>query len=108
MIPAIVLLKAELVSKERHNERATSRKTDKSKTVSTERQEYCQFELKIEFLMTKLTLILTLNDPKPDPQDNVALLIQYLCRSFIMSLFQSVALLNGFQSKCLCLCGGHS
>ena len=52
-----------LVSKERHNERATSRKSDKSKTVSKERQEYCQFELKIVFLMTKLTLILTLNDP---------------------------------------------
>ena len=48
-----------LVSKERHNERATSRKSDKSKTVSKERQEYCQFELK----MTKLTLILILKDP---------------------------------------------
>src|SRR6218665_408153 len=29
------------------------------------------------------------------PQDDVALLIQYLCRSFVMSLFRSVALLNG-------------
>src|SRR6218665_2318628 len=53
----------------RHNqvsiERATSRKSDKSKTVSKEQQEYCQFELKIVFLMTKLTLglILTLIDP---------------------------------------------
>jgi len=44
-------------------ERATSCKSDKSKSVSKERQEYCQFELKIMFLMTKLTLILTLNDP---------------------------------------------
>ena len=52
-----------IVSKERHNERATSRKSDKSKTVSKERQEHCQFELKLVFLMTKLTLILILNDP---------------------------------------------
>jgi len=29
-----------VISKERHNERATSRKSDKSKTVSKERQEY--------------------------------------------------------------------
>jgi len=48
-----------LVSKERHNERATSRKSKKSKSVSKERQEYCRFELKIVFLMTNLTL----NDP---------------------------------------------
>src|SRR6218665_3544152 len=52
-----------LASKKRHNERATSRKSDKSKSVSKERQEYCRFELKIVFLMTKLTLILTQNDP---------------------------------------------
>src|SRR6218665_1052978 len=44
-------------------ERATSRNSDKSKTVSKERQEYCRFELKIVFLMTKLTLIITLIDP---------------------------------------------
>ena len=54
----------ELVPKERHNERATSHKSDKSKTVSKERQEYCHFELKIVFLMTKLTLILTLTTLK--------------------------------------------
>src|SRR6218665_1309427 len=72
-----------LVSKEQHNERATSRKSDKSKTVSKERQEYCQFELKIVFIMTKLTLILTLilttlTTPNPTltyPQDDVVLLI---------------------------------
>jgi len=52
-----------LVSKERQNERATYRKSDKSKRVSKERQEYCRFELKFVFLMTKLTLALTLNDP---------------------------------------------
>jgi len=56
--------------------------------------------------MTKLTLILILNDPddaKPDikmtitalnltltdPHDAVALLIQYLCRSFDLSLFRT-------------------
>ena len=44
-------------------ERATERKSDKSKTVSKERQEYCRFELKFVFLTTKLTLILTVNDP---------------------------------------------
>jgi len=35
-----------LLSKERQNERATYHKSDKSKTVSKERQEYCQFEMK--------------------------------------------------------------
>src|SRR6218665_3972190 len=44
-------------------ERVTSRKSDKSKSVSKERQEYGRFELKIVFVMTKLTLILTQNDP---------------------------------------------
>ena len=42
-----------IASKERHNERATSRKSDKSKTVSKEPQEYCKFELNIVFLVTK-------------------------------------------------------
>jgi len=46
-----------LVSKERQNERATYRKSDKSKTVSKERHEYCRFELKFVFLITKLTVI---------------------------------------------------
>ena len=51
-----------LVSKERQNERATYElKSDNSKAVWKERQEYCRFELKFMFLMTKLTLILTLN-----------------------------------------------
>ena len=39
----------------------TYRKSDKSKTVSKEEQECFRFELKLVFLMTKLTLIL--NDP---------------------------------------------
>jgi len=44
--------------------------SDKLKTVSKERQEYCRLdtfgcdsELKFVFLMTKLSLILTVNDP---------------------------------------------
>ena len=40
-------------------ERGTSCKNDKPKTVLKERQDYCQFEMKIVFLMTKVTL----NDP---------------------------------------------
>jgi len=44
-----------LVSKEWQNERATYRKSGKPKTISKERQEYCRFELKFVFLMTKLT-----------------------------------------------------
>jgi len=50
-----------LVSKERQNERATQRKSYNLKAVSKEQQEYCRFELKFLFLMTKLTL--------DDPQD---------------------------------------
>ena len=51
--------------------------------------------------MTLTTLNLTLTTPNPTltyPQDDVALLIQYLCRSFVMSLFRSVALLNGSRT----------
>src|SRR6218665_439011 len=99
-----------LVSKERQNERATYElKSDNSKAVSKERQEYYRFELKFMFLMTKLTLILTLNAHTTlnltikttittlnqiltDPHDSVDLLIQYLFHYFVMSLFQSVAL----------------
>ena len=44
------------------NERVTYRKSDKSKTISKERQEYYPFELKFVGLMTKLTLALTLKD----------------------------------------------
>ena len=63
-------------------------------------------ELKFVFLMTKLTLILILNDhhdAKPDikvtitelnltltdPHDAVALLVQYLCRFFDLLLFRT-------------------
>ena len=47
---------------------------------------------------------MTLTTPNPTltyPKDDVALLIQYLCHSFVMSLFRSVALLNGSQSYLL-------
>ena len=46
--------------KERQKEKATYRKSDKLKTASKEWQEYCWFEAKFVFLMTKLTLILSM------------------------------------------------
>jgi len=52
-----------LVSKERQNEIGTYQKSDRSKTISKEQQEYCRLELKFVFPITKLTLTLTLNDP---------------------------------------------
>src|SRR6218665_2534593 len=55
----LLLLSSEWVS----IKRATERKSDNSKAVSKEQQEYCLFELKFVFLMTKLTMILTVNDP---------------------------------------------
>jgi len=40
----------------------TERNSDKSKTVSKQCQEYCRLSRNV-FMLTKLTLILTLNDP---------------------------------------------
>jgi len=54
------------------------------------------------------TLNLTLTTPNPTlayPQDDVALLIQYLCRSFVMALFWTVSVcvhVLEMLNQCLC------
>ena len=77
-----------LVSKERPNEKATNRKQFQKSDRNID-----DLSLNLCLYWINYVLILTLTDPRAlnltltDPHDDVAHLIQYLCRSFFLSLF---------------------